>query len=239
LTIVFSLLICRLFEEKGLNVGENAKEYSKAIQSYWELEKEAGKHIKKLDKWCIQYSQERYKDKITTMLYPLGLTFEQYKAGDYDVSHYTKEQKRRLIKIKRTKMHVYTTEELMSGGLEHDSNKDYSKVSKKRYKKISASSDFGMKVIVAFVFGYFTLPPILEWNWAGVLWTLFETAIIFGLSIIKYFNAYTYVNEDICGKIVNLTAILGRFVKDIEEEISVEEVETKTEGEKEECQQET
>lgn len=218
LTIIFALLLARLFEEKGLAVGENADRYKHAIEKYHETEEKAGRHLKRLDDWCKQYSQEEYQKTISFMLFPLGITYEQYIAGEYDERSFTQGQKVQFLKVKRKKMHIYTTEELMSGDLDYHSNDKCLKASKKGYRKRSTGSDLGSKIIVALVFGMLALPPIIEWDWAGMLWTVLETAVIFGLSVIKYFNAYTFVNEDLCAKVVCKKTILGRFLKDIEAE---------------------
>lgn len=218
LTIIFAVLLARLFEEKGLAVGEQAENYRVAIQQYRETESTSGKYIKKLDEWCKGYSLLEYKNMITSMLFPLGLTYEQYKNGEYDESKFSKWQIKQLQRIKKTKMYVYTTEELMSGSLEQNPNQKSLKASKRSYRKRSTSSDFGSKIMLALVFGVLTLPPIIEWNWGGMLWTLVETIFLFAFSVIKYFNAYTFVEEELCGKIVCKTMILNRFIEEMENE---------------------
>ena len=220
MSIIFALMLARMLECKGLAVGARAQCYTDAIDSYWKLAQRAGKHINKMDKWCKKYSEEKYEDSVTKMLFPLGLTFEQFKKGDYDEQKFSKSQNRQLAKVRKFRAHAYSTEELMSGELDFKPDKDYSKVSKKEYIKNSARSDLIIKVVIAFVFGYFSLPPISAWDWGGFIWTLFETVLIFGISVMKYFNAYNYVVEDICEKVVNKTTILKRFLEDVEGEIA-------------------
>lgn len=217
LTIIFALLLARLLEEKGLSVGEKAEKYKREIEKYHEAEERAGKHLKWLDDWCKRYSQEEYQKTLSSMLFPLGITYEQYVKGEYDVRNFTKGQMVQFLKVKRKKMYIYTTEELMSGDLDYHSNTKCLQASKKRYRKRSVGSDLGSKIIIALVFGMLALPPIIEWDWSGMLWTVLETAVIFGFSVVKYFSAYTFVNEDLCAKVVCKTTILGRFLKDVEE----------------------
>ena len=215
MSMVFAFMLARMLECKGLAVGGNADCYKKAIENYQETSQRAGKHIHKMDQWCKKYTDEKYKETVTRMLYPLGLSFEQYKNGTYDEQKFSKMQKWQLAKVRNFKAHAYSTEELMSGELDFKPHKDYSKVSKKEYIKRSSRSDVLMKVIVAVVFGYFSLPPISQWDWGSFIWTLFETVVIFGLSVMKYFNAYNYVVEDICEKVVNKTTILNRFLEEV------------------------
>lgn len=215
MSIIFALMLARMLECKGLAVGAKAKCYTDAINDYRKMALRAGKHINKMDKWCKKYSEEKYEDVVTKMLYPLGITFEQFKKGQYDEQKFSKTQSWKLWKVRRFKAHTYSTEELMSGELDFKPDKDYSKVSRKEYIKNSARSDLVIKGVIAFLFGYFSLPPISAWDWGGFIWTLFETVLIFGISVMKYFNAYNYVVEDICEKVVNKTTILNRFLEDI------------------------
>ncbi len=218
LTIVFAILLARLLEEKGLSVGEQSEKYKSAIKSYRKTEERAGEYIKRLDKWCEWYSSEEYKNTITTMLYPLGISYEQYVKGEYDESRFSKGQLRQLHKVKRLKMYVYTTEELMSGELDRVENHKCLKASKKKYRRRSAVADLGSKVVLAMVFGLLTLPPIAAWNWTGVIWKLFETVVLVAFAVVKYFNAYTFVDEDLTAKVIRKTVILNKFLKDVEEE---------------------
>lgn len=231
MSIIFALMLARMLECKGLAVGAKAECYTDAIKDYRKMALRAGKHINKMDKWCKKYSEEKYEDVVTKMLYPLGITFEQFKKGQYDEQKFSKTQSWQLWKVRRFKAHIYSTEELMSGELDFKPDKDYSKVSRKEYIKNSARSDLVIKGVIAFLFGYFSLPPISAWDWGGFIWTLFETVLIFGISVMKYFNAYNYVVEDICEKVVNKTTILNRFLEDIgdveREDVSNVEIEEK------------
>lgn len=218
LTIVFAVLMARLLEEKGLVVGEQGKNYTRAIEEYRIMEQRAGAHIKEMDSWCETYSKEEYAKTLTTMLYQLGITYNQYVAGDYDESKFSKNQLHQLHKIKRTMMYVYTTEELMSGDIDYVGNGKCLKASKKKYRRRSAVSDLGTKIALALIFGLLTLPPLTQWDWSGMIWKLFETVVLFGFSVVKYFSAYTFVDEDLVAKVVCKTTILKRFLADVEGE---------------------
>lgn len=218
LTIVFAVLMARLLEEKGLVVGEQSKNYINAVNSYRKKEIRAGKHIKGMDDWCEKYSKEEYEKTITTMLYPLGITYAQYQNGEYDESKFSKTQLHQLYKVKHKRMYIYTTEELMSGDLDYVGNEKCLQASKKKYRRRSAIMDFGAKVGLALIFGLFVLPPLTQWNWSGVIWKLFETAVLFGFSVVKYFSAYTFVAEELVAKVKCKTTILSRFLADVGDE---------------------
>ena len=216
LTIVFGVLLAKLLEGKGLLSGEETEIYKTAIDDYREAAKKAGKYITEIDAWCAVRAKKEYKDAVTTLLYPLGLSYEQYINGEYDASKFSKKQLEQLKQVQAVDVHVYTTGELMSGALNYVANKDYSKVTKSEYIKRSTKIDFLSRAIVAFLFGYFTLPPILAWNWAGLLWTLLETVLLFGLSVMKYFSAYNFITEEMVEKVVNKTTILNTMIAEKE-----------------------
>lgn len=214
ITLVFSVILSRLLEGKGLIAGEKATAYQDALERYRVKRDEAGQWIGKLDDWCHAYTEEHYAAKIRTLLLPLGLTYEQYVNNEYDESQFTDEQKKHYAKLKKAKVQRITTATLMSGELESDVEIDYEKATKKEYVKRSTKSDLLSKIILSVVFGYFTLPPITQWNWAGAVWALLHTSLILGLSIVKYFNAYNFVNEDLRAKLIDKTHKLNLFIKE-------------------------
>ena len=217
-TIVFGVLLARLLEGKGLLCGEGTKAYQTALEDYRATAKDAGKYITEIDGWCALRAKKEYQDAVTTLLYPLGLSYEQYVKGEYDVAKFNKRQLEQLRKVQTVNIHVYTAGELMSGALNYMPNKDYSKVTKRDFIKRSTKWDFVSKAVVAIIFGYYTLPNILTWNWSGLLWTLLETVLIFGLSVMKYFSAYNFITEEMLEKIVNKTTILKTMIAEKETE---------------------
>lgn len=214
ITFIFAFALARFFEGKGFIQGEESDKYKKALEVYRESAHKAGEDIEKLDEWCKKHSEELYRNKITTMLYPLGLSFEQFITNNFKEDSFTPQQKRRLAEIRRTKMHRLTTQELMSGDLGAESEANYTKKTKKRYKKNSKTFDAGSKPAIAVVLGYFALPPIYEWNWASLLWSAFTTVIILVFSILKYYNAYGFVCDDLCSALGYKTNKLNQFYKE-------------------------
>lgn len=214
ITFIFSFALARFFEGKGFVQGEESEKYKKALELYRVSADKAGKSIEKLDEWCERHSEEIYRNKITTMLYPLGISFEQFVKNDFKEDSFTQQQKRRLWVIRRTKMHRLTTQELMSGDLGAESEENYAKKTKKRYKKNSKIGDVGTKIIITLVLGYFVLPPIYEWNWSALIWSAFTTVIILVFSILKYFNAYSFVCDDLCSALGYKTNKLNQFFKE-------------------------
>jgi hypothetical protein len=72
-----------------------------------------------------------------------------------------------------------------------------------------------LKIVLSIVWGYYTLPAIATWNWAGAIWALMHTVLIFGLSVIKYFAAYNFVNEELRAKVMDKTNKIKQFLVDI------------------------
>ena len=215
ITLIFSLILCRLFEGKGLTAGENSKTYKDALKGYKEAKDSASNFISKLDEWCKKYTKKRYIEKMSSRLLPLGITYEQYLKHDFDETKFTDTQKKRYAKLKNVKVQLITTEILMSGENESDQEDiDYKKATKKAYIKRSTRSGAATKIILAFLFGYFTLPPIVQWDWAGAIWALLHTALTLGLSIIAYSNAYSFMTEVVRPKLIDKTIKLNLFVKE-------------------------
>lgn len=215
ITFIFSMILCRLFEGKGLTEGENSKAYQDALKDYNTAKDSAKTHISKLDEWSKKYTKKRYIEKMSSKLLPLGITYEQYLKHDFDESKFTDSQKKRYAKLKNVKVQPITTEILMSGESESDQDEiNYKKATKKAYLKRSTRSGASSKMVLSIIFGYFTLPPLVQWDWSGAIWALLHTAITLGLSIVAYSNAYGFMTEVVRPKLIDKTTKLNLFVKE-------------------------
>lgn len=215
ITLIFSIVLSRLLEGKGLISGEKTAEYQEAMTEYKKNRNVIGDDITLLDEWCEKYTKKRYENKIRTLLLPYGISLKEYQENTYDKTKFNKKQLKKLERIGKVKVKKITTVSLMAGDLESMKEMDYERITKKTFVRVSASSDILLKVILSLVWGYYTLPSIATWNWAGAIWALMHTAIIFGLSVVKYFSAYNFVNEDLRAKLIDKTNKIKQFLVDI------------------------
>lgn len=214
ITLLFSMSLCRLLEGKGFLSGENAAEYKKALAEYEKEAKKAGTHIKEMDEWCAEWTKQNHVNVITVKLYPFGIAYDDFINDTYDKTKYTDKQQKRLDALKNLKTTVLTTEQLMSGDFDSEKPIDYKKITKQNYSKRSTRNDLISKVIISLTLGYYVLAPFYQWNWAGFAWVFLQTVLILGLSVPKYFNAYSFVNGDIRAKVIDKTNKLRQFNKE-------------------------
>lgn len=215
ITLVFSIVLSRLLEGKGLISGEKTTEYQEAIKAYRLQRDRIGDNITLLDEWCDKYTHKRYENKVKTLLMPYGISLKDYQENTYDKSKFNEKQLKKLNAIGKTKVKKLTTVSLMAGDLETIKEMDYDRITKKSFTRVSASSDLVLKIVLSIVWGYYTLPAIATWNWAGAIWALMHTVLIFGLSVIKYFAAYNFVNEELRAKVMDKTNKIKQFLVDI------------------------
>jgi hypothetical protein len=213
-TLLFSISLCRLLEGKGFLSGEQAPEYKEALAEYKEERKKAGSHIKEIDEWCAKWTKKNHRDVLAVKLYPFGLSYEDFSSNNYDPSKYTETQLKQLNALKKLKTMELTTEQLMSGDFDSEKQIDYKKTTKKNYAKKSLRNDLLSKTFVSITLGYYVLAPFQDWNWSGFAWVFLQTVLILGLSIFKYFDAYSYINGDIRAKVIDKTNKLRQFNKD-------------------------
>lgn len=230
-TLVFSLALSRLMDGKGLLVGTSTTEYNLALEEYRTIAKESTQYITKLGAWCKTYSEEKYKETVSLRLLPLGLTFEQFVENKYDETKFTNAQKLQLLHVRKLRVERLTVSNLLSGDCAPRGDIDYTNVSKEAYMKSSTKQDLLLKTIVSFVFGYFTVSPILSWNWSGLIWALLQTIFVLGLSVIKYYTAYTYATERLKGKLVYNKNVLTLFIQEQKEKEGEKEDEQNKEDE--------
>lgn len=223
ITLLFSLSICRLLESKGFMSGEQAKEYKQALKEYYEERKKAGKRIKSMDKWCADWTKQNHKEVLSVKLYTYGISYEDFISRTYNEEKLSQEQINGLNGLRKLKTMELTTEQLMSGEFDSDKPIDFKKVTKKNYAKKSTRVDLLSKIVLSLTLGYYTLSPFQQWNWSGFAWVFLQTALILGISITKYFNAYAFIVGDICAKVVDKTNKLRQFNEEGEQENDVNE----------------
>ena len=214
ITLLFSMSLCRLLEGKGFLSGEQSTEYKKALEEYEVEAKKAGTHIKELDAWCSRWTKTNHKEVLSVKLYPFGISYDDFINNTYDTTKLTEQQVKQLNSLKKLKTMELTTEQLMSGDFDSEKPIDYKKTTKKNYAKKSTRNDLLSKVILSLTLGYYVLSPFQQWNWSGFAWVFLQTVLILGLSIPKYFNAYSFVNGDIRAKVIDKTNKLRQFNKD-------------------------
>lgn len=214
ITLLFSMSLCRLLEGKGFLSGEQSAEYKKALAEYEIEAKKAGAHIKEMDAWCAEWTKTNHKEVLATKLYPFGISYDDFIKNAYDKSKFTETQIKQLNALKKLKTLELTTEQLMSGDFDSEKAIDYKKTTKANYAKRSTRNDLFSKVALSLTLGYYVLSPFQQWNWSGFAWVFLQTVLILGLSIPKYFNAYSFVNGDIRAKVIDKTNKLRQFNKD-------------------------
>jgi hypothetical protein len=214
ITLLFSMSLCRLLEGKGFFAGEQSAEYKEALEEYKEERKKAGNHIKEMDEWCAKWTKKNHRDVLAVKLYPFGLSYEDFILNNYDTSKYTEQQLKQLNALKKLKTMELTTDQLMSGDFDSAKQIDYKKTTKANYAKKSVRNDLISKTFVSLTLGYYVLSPFQQWNWSGFAWVFLQTMLILGISIFKYFDAYSYVNGDIRAKVIDKTHKLRQFNKE-------------------------
>jgi hypothetical protein len=213
-TLLFSISLCRLLEGKGFFAGEQSDDYKEALEEYKEERKKAGNYIKEMDEWCAKWTKKNHRDVLAVKLYPFGLSYEDFILNNYDTSKYTEQQLKQLNALKKLKTMELTTDQLMSGDFDSAKQIDYKKTTKNNYAKKSLRNDLLSKTVISVTLGYYMLSPFQEWNWSGFAWVFLQTMLILGISIFKYFDAYSYVNGDIRAKVIDKTHKLRQFNKD-------------------------
>lgn len=214
ITLIFSMSLCRLLEGKGFLSGEQSSEYKEALAEYKEERKKAGNYIKEMDEWCAEWTKQNRKDIMSVKLYPFGISYKDFVNNDYDMDKFNEQQLKQLNALKKIRTMELTTEQLMSGDFDSAKQIDYKKTTKANYAKRSLRNDLISKTFVSVTFGYYMLSPFQQWNWSGFAWVFLQTMLILGISIFKYFDAYSYVNGDIRAKVIDKTHKLRQFNKE-------------------------
>lgn len=211
ITMVLSFTIARIFDIKGLDRGTDDDEYLKAMEQYRAAARSCKPYVGGMDEWCKNYNARRRKELQENILLSAGVTYAMFISPDFDSRQYTKEQQYYIRKARRVKFYELSTQELMSGLHEGAHETEYERATKTDYLKRSSITDVVSKVLLSAVLGYYGLEPVMQLDWASLIWRAVQGVMFVALGVMKYYASYNYVTEVMGGKAVFKANILNEF----------------------------
>ena len=211
ITLVLSFTIARIFDIKGLDRGESDDSYLKATDAYTAAAVQCKPYAAYMDGWCRAYNARRRRELQENILLGAGIPYEAFVCPGFDSRGYTKEQQYYIRKARRVKFYELSTSELMSGLHDSAHEAEYDRATKTDYIRRSSVTDVASKVLLSVLLGYFGLVPVLELDWAALIWRAVQGVMFVALGVMKYYASYNYVTEIMGGKVVFKTNALNAF----------------------------
>ena len=226
--IIFFLgvLINRIFDLQGMLNGDRDETVIKTLALHAQMVIKISPHIDKLDDWCRLKNQENLRLQRTKILSLEGLKYNDYFEDNGSLikeyvidkeklnNKYEKRQElakyncfKKALKLKLTQL---TTNALISeGGKGNDPY--YLGRTKAQYERQTSLSDIFTKIGLAFVFGYYGVRLIQDFNYANLIWNAFQVCIFLVMGTIKMYQAFFFVKDEFRGRIVKKINNLEMF----------------------------
>ena len=84
--------------------------------------------------------------------------------------------------------------------------------------KQSSKNDALLKLVIAFILGYWVLKPLSTWQWSALIWALAKAIAFLAFGVMRGFAGKMFVLESLKTKILDITAKLNLFVSDVQSE---------------------
>lgn len=195
--------------KKGILSAQLTKEYQDTLWAYSQQIELTDDKCNLLDAFCEKKNEAKIRRFQTRILSRGRIRYEQFVIGDSEKSNLTREQKKYWKKASRIKIHLLSPDNLLS-----ETDTSYEKGEKEEtlneYEKKKNFKDASTKILVALVFGYFSVSA-LNGDVSALLWGAVQISLWLVLAMLSYIQNYTYVKDVYRQKIIRKTNLLAEF----------------------------
>lgn len=136
-----------------------------------------------------------------------ALIFKEYKEKLANI-RYKKKMFKKAVRVRLTQI---TTQDLISNGANKYDKFDLGDTQKDYLRKSWIGSILS-KVAVALIFGYYTIQLISDFSWAVLLWNALQVVTFLAFGIIKYFQAYMFMQNQFVDRTKRQISELKKFL---------------------------
>lgn len=194
--------------KKGIRAGFSSDLFLLKINTYGKKKEEISLFIDEVSPFCEWDNNRRLEIEQRQYLIKYGMTLERYKKGEYASCENIKEISKGLAEIN---VYKYTVTDITNAYDNSTNEKEIMSKSVSKYERKQLAGDFVFGLANMFVFGYFTW-VYNGFNWGAIITssTIVGTGLFMG--VIKYFSSYSFVAQDLRGKIENVISKIDEFI---------------------------
>lgn len=196
------------WSKKGIRAGYASDLFLLKIDTYGKKKEQISPYIDEVASFCEWDNNRRLEIEQRQFLVKHGMTLEKYKQGVYNDRENIKEIDKLFSEIN---VYKYTVTDITNAYDNSTNEHEIMTKSVMKYEKKQRLSDIIFGFANMFVFGYFT------WRYNGfdvgaiiTSSTIVATGMFNG--IIKYFNSYSFIAQDIRGKIEKVITKIDEFI---------------------------
>lgn len=196
------------WSKKGIRAGFSSDLFLLKINTYGQKKETISPFIDEVSPFCEWDNNRRLEIEQRQYLIKYGMTLERYKKGEYGNRADIEEINKGFSKIN---VYKYTVTDITNAYDNSTNEKEIMSKSVSKFERKQRTGDVVFGLANMFVFGYFT------WVYNGFDWgaiitssTIVATGMFMG--IIKYFNSYSFIAQDLRGKIENVITKIDEFI---------------------------
>lgn len=230
LSFVVGVLMNRMFETQGVINGDSDPRVTKSVDRHAETVDEIAPYLDELDEWCTRKNSEALARGRRTYLSRYGMRYKDYFAEDGTPIKFTPEEtktrKEKRAEWWRRKRYDHAVNmritRLSAGLLISDTGNPNDPYflgrSKSEYRTQSARQDVWSKIILAALFGYYSLTLLADFSLANLLWTVLQLTVFLLMGALKMEQSYMYVTDEYRDRVDKKTNILRMFQLELRKE---------------------
>lgn len=224
------ILINLILDAQGIMIGSRDPRVFETMKLHNQIVDRIYPYMNHLDDWCEAKNAEALQRARRNYLSRFGMRYSDYFEEDGTAKDFlAKESKnvftctRELIRYRRFRHAARIKLTRLSPGLlisDAGEAEDPYKMgrSKSEYIKAVTKKDMIMKFMFAFLVGYFSVPSIINFKWANLIWMLFQVGLLIGMGVFSMIKSIIFVTEEYRGRIVKKIDVLMQFEVSIKQE---------------------
>lgn len=193
--------------KSGIIDGMNSQMFIIKTNAYGKKKEEITPFIDEIPQFCDYKNEARLKQKQSEYLAKYAMKYELFVSGYYD-----KDPKKQEIlkKIRSIKVYQYTPITFTNAYDNTTKEDELLSANVKKYNRSNNTIKVLATVVCGILFGYYTFS--YSFDWAHIIWALFQVAVYLIMGQIDYNNSYYFVTQTLRGKIERVITILDEFI---------------------------
>lgn len=207
LNLIIGLTIKTLMLNQGLSDGLKDERYLKTLKIYGDKLDNNTNYISELELYCDYKNNKKYKSLQINYLRKYGLSYDKFIKGEYNGDE---KLKKIIAKANRIRF-KHLNPIIMLNAVNILKNEE--EVIGKNINKYKAEA-LGKKIIIgilcAILFAYYGIDSGTI-NFLGMLWATLQIVVNLVFGTIEYFNASSFVKDDLRSKLVYIISCFDEF----------------------------
>lgn len=229
LSLIVGVLITSAFRSTGVRKGDESDIMISTNELHGKTVDEITPYIDKLDSYCENENKEALRRIRTKILAKAGLKYEscfdengialeitidsescQTSATSREVKKKIKQKKRAYNRAVHLKFKPLLASNLTSNGVSADNPFDFG-TSKKEYASQKNMTDLFSRVLMAIIFGYFSVSLASSIDYATLIWNTLQIVMYIVGGVIQMYASYSFIVDDYRQSIIKKIDYLQKF----------------------------